>query len=295
MRIRCLMALASFSAGILPYVLTGAQLAASADCTYPLDTVGDWPRVLKTPADVAALRFAIYKAGDTLTTTSPDGAVLVSSKTSDAKEALPLTGGGLWTFANDKQNGEVSFTVRYSIYGNQGEGTETSPAKLVDSEELADLVDVGIAGDGYVFSWNGAGSLLAVMVLPAGFCLEQRADGTWRIVTSENGGLFTCAEISYQLDSKKDGPNRNLKIHDSRHVAYSGDYWRRDMSKSAILEFIPPDGKAPTVFDLCGTGATENSFTFDQTGAWKVRLTMADGTVREAIIRVKKGLVLSIH
>ena len=293
MKTRYLTAFAALALGVLPCV--GEDVATSADFAYALDTVKDWPRAIKTAADISALRPAVYKKGDTLTTTAPDGTQTTAAKSADGTAALTFGAGGLWTFANDKQKGEASFTVRHSIYGTQGAGTDASPAKLVDADELADLVDAGTAGSGYVFTLNGGDSLFGAMTLPDGFCLERRSDGTWRIVTSENGSLFTCAEISYPLDSEQRGPNRTLDLQASRHVAYSGDDWRRDMSKAAVLTFVPPDGGEPTVFNLTGTGVTEDSFTFDQTGIWIVRLTMADDTVREAAIRVKKGFVVSFR
>ena len=291
MRTRCLTAFAALAAGVLPCAVNGTQLAVSADCAYALDTVKDWPRAIKTAEDLSSLRLAVYKKGDTLTTTAPDGTVTTATKSSDTTEALPINAGGLWAFANDRQKGEASFTVRYSIYGTQGAGTDASPAKLVDADELSDLVNAGTAGNGYVFTLNGGDSLFDAMTLPTGFCLERRPNGTYRIVTSENGSLFTWAEISYSLDSRKKGPNRLLELDESFKVAYSGDDWRRDMSKAATLTFIPPEGE-PTVLDFTGTGVTPGTFTFNQRGVWIVRLTMADGTEREAVVKVRKGFLL---
>lgn len=292
MKAQTLVVFAVVAVGVLPCVGDDMPVSpSSADFMFALDTVKDWPRALKTAADVSSLRQAVYKAGDSLTTTAPDGSVTTVAKASDATETLPINAGGLWEFANARQ-GAVSFTARYSIYGTQGAGTDASPAKLVDADELADLVDAGTADVGYVFTLNGGDSLLGAMTLPDGFCLERRANGTYRIVSSVNGSLFTWAEISYPLDSERKGPNRRLGVRDVRQVAYSGDNWIGDMSKAAQLTFVPPTGE-DVVLDLAGTGAT--SFTFDRPGTWTIRLTMADGTVREATIRVKKTFTMSFR
>lgn len=281
MRTKCLTAFAALAAGVLPCF--GEDVATSADFVFSLDTVWDWPRAIKTAADVSALRQAVYKKGDTLATTAPDGTQTTAAKVSDTTEALPFNAGGLWTFANDKQKGEASFTVRHSIYGTQGAGTDASPAKLVDGEELGDLVDAGTAGSGYVFTMLDEEAMLASMALPNGFCLERRGNGTWRIVSSVNGSLFTWGEMSFALDSRRPGPTRTAVRSATPPVAYSGDNWRRDASKAVSLTIVSPQG-AETVLDLSGTGAT--SFDFDQFGVWTVRMTMADDSTREATVNV---------
>ena len=283
MRTQCLTAFAALAAGVLPCAVNGTQLAASADFAYALDTVKDWPRALKTSADISALRPAVYRKGDTLTTTAPDGTVTTAAKSTDGTAALTFGAGGLWTFANDRQKGEASFTVRHSIYGTQGAGTDASPAKLVDGEELGDLVDGGTAGSGYVFTMLDEEAMLASMALPDGFCLERRGNGTWRIVSSVNGSLFTWGEMSFALDSRRPGPTRTAVRSATPPVAYSGDDWRRDASKAVSLTFVSPQG-AETVLDLSGSGAT--SFDFDQFGVWTVRMTMADDSTREATVNV---------
>lgn len=292
MRTQCLTAFAALAAGVLPCAVKGTQLAVSADCAYALDTVKDWPRAIKTAEDLSSLRLAVYKKGDTLTTTAPDGTVTTATKSLDTVEALPINAGGLWAFANDRQKGEASFTVRHSIYGTLGDGTDASPAKLVDADELSDLVNAGTAGSGYVFTLNGVDSLLDLMTLPAGFCMERRSNGTYRIVTSENGSLFTWAEISYALDSRRPGPVRTAVRSKTPPVAYSGDNWIGDASKAVTLRIVSPE-HVETVLDLSGTGATP--FVFDRLGTWTVQMEMANGTTLETTINVFGGFTITFY
>ena len=176
-------------------------VAVSDDCAYALDTDGNWPKNIKTEADIAALRKAVYRAGDSLSVTASDGSVTVSEKESDSTEAFSFNAGGLWTFANDRQKGSVSFVVRHSLYGTLGDGTESSPAKLVDAEELADLVEEGTAGDGYFFTLESS-SLLAALQLPNGYCLSECEKGLFRMNVSEDRCRYTCSGVAYSVDAK---------------------------------------------------------------------------------------------
>lgn len=265
-------------------------VATSADCAYALDTEGGWPRSIKTAADVAALPLAVYRARDSLVTTAPDGTTTTTAKASDCAEALPINDGGLWTFANPQQKGEASFIVRHSIYGTLGEGTLASPAKLVDADELVDLEDAGMAGDGYCFTLLGGDSLLSALSVPSGFALAEAADGIWRMDASSEGCRYSSAAVAYPIDSKQLGPNRRTNRRGALPTAYSGDNWHRDISKSASLSFVDPDG-VETVVDRTGTGVT--SFAFNKLGTWTVTLTMQDSSTRVAKINVLAGFIIS--
>ena len=260
-------------------------VATSADCTYALDTVNDWPRTIKTAADIAALPEAIYRAGDSLTVTAPDGTTSTTAKTADSMESLPINAGGLWTFSNPRQKGTVSFTVRHSVYGTLGDGTEVSPAKLMDSEELSDLIENGVAGDGYFFRLD-SDSLIAALQLPSGYCLTESANGLFRMNESEDGCRYVCAGVGYPIDAKRSCSGRRIYQQDVLPVAYSGDSWRRDPAKMSTLTIVDPDGVENDPYELAGTGV--KSIPFNKLGVWRLRLDMENGKYCEASVNICK-------
>ena len=262
------------------------QPVASSDVyAYELDTVEDWPRTVKTEADIAALRKAVFRAGDSLTVTAPDGTTSTTAKTADSMESLPINAGGLWTFSNPRQKGTVSFTVRHSIYGTLGDGTEVSPAKLMDSEELSDLIENGVAGDGYFFRLD-SDSLIAALQLPSGYCLTESANGSFRMNKSEDGCRYVCADVGYPIDAKRSCSGRRIYQQDVLPVAYSGDSWRRDPVKTSILTIVDPDGVENDPYELAGTGV--KSISFNKLGVWRLRLDMENGKFCEASVNICK-------
>ena len=258
-------------------------VVTSADYTYALDTVNDWPRVLKTEADLTSLPTAVYRAGDSLTVTAPDGTTSTTTKIADSMESLPINAGGLWTFSNPRQKGTVSFTVRHSIYGTLGDGTEVSPAKLMDSEELSDLIENGVAGDGYFFRLD-SDSLIAALQLPSGYCLTESANGLFRMNESEDGCRYVCAGVGYPIDAKLSGSRRRIYQQDVLPVAYSGDSWRRDPAKTSTLTIVDPDGVENDPYELAGTGV--KSIPFNKLGVWRLRLDMENGKFCEASVNI---------
>ena len=256
-----------------------SSLAESSDCVYSVDTLGS-PRNIKTADDRSALWQATRRAGETVTLVSPSGvrSTLVSADSDETSVGLEFDAGGVWQVENSEQ-GSAVFTVRHSLCGTQGAGTETSPAKLVDGDELVDLS----AGDGFVFSLEPVEGLLNALSIPLGFRLVKVDDTTWRIVTSADGCLYAAAEIVYPIDSVEAGPNRSSKKKEVLPVSYSGDDWVRDMSKASTLTFVAHDGVESTV-SLNGTCAAQ--FKFHTSGVWTVRLTMADGSMKTAILNI---------
>lgn len=99
------------------------------------------------------------------------------------------------------------------------------------------------------------------------------------------------ATLSLKMHTVGVGPDRRGQSHQFPAVAYSGDNWLGAVAASTVT-FIPPDG-APTALNLTGTGIT--SFVFGKSGQWTVRLAMADGMTREAVITVIGGLVIIFH
>ena len=285
MRFRCLLVLAVVG------MLGGAARAedvASNTLTYSLDTCGTH-REVKTAEDLAALWPMQYRAGDTVKAIAPGGAesTLVSAAAADGSTSLPFNAGGFWTL-EDSVQGTATFTVRHSLYGTLGDGTAASPAKIVDGDELADLANAGTVRDEYFFTLNGLGTLLADLRVPAGMRLSS-ADGVWRVVSVSDGSLYECPAVTYLMNSVGQGPNRRVHENDTPPVAYSGDNWIGSASAAATVTLVPPQGEQ-TILDLSGTGTV--AFMFDQTGNWTVRLEMADGTTREAVIRVFAGFMI---
>ena len=254
----------------------------SVPCVYSADTLGS-PHNIKTADDQSELWAATRRIGETVTVVSPSGdrTTLIAAESDATSAALNLNAGGVWTLENSEQ-GTATFTVRHSLYGTQGAGTAASPAKLVDGDELVDLS----VGDGYVFRLEPVEALLDALSIPLGFRLVKVDDTTWRIVTSADGCLYAAAEIVYPIDSVEAGPNRSSKKKEVLPVSYSGDDWVRDMSKASTLTFVAPDGVESTV-SLNGTGAAQ--FKFHTSGVWTVRLTMADGSMKTAILNIISG------
>ena len=154
-----------------PLALAGAAFAdgeplatTASDFQYALDTVS--PVAVKAAADMPA---TLWRASDdAVEVVAPDG----TSDTVSGDTWSP-TAGGLWTLRRKGQGlaqDTALFTARHGLFGTQGAGTAASPAKIVDADELADLVDAGTVGSGYVFTLNGDNSLFDAMALPSGFC-----------------------------------------------------------------------------------------------------------------------------
>ena len=267
-----------------------SPIDVSPDCVYSADTLGS-PHNIKTAGDQSALRPVTRRAGETVTLVSPSGArtTLISAESAATSAALTLNAGGVWTVENSVQ-GTATFTVRHSLCGTQGVGTDASPAKLVDGDELIDLG----AGAGYVFRLEPVDGLLAALKIPLGFRLDRTDGGKWRILTSADGCLYVGTDTVYPADSKATGPDRATTKKTALPVAYSGDDWVRDMSKTATLTITSPDG-TETIVERTGTGA--EPFKFGKLGEWTVQLVMADGTTRTAIVTINPdaGFVLTFQ
>lgn len=139
-------------------------------------------------------------------------------------------------------------------------------------------------------------SLTSVLNAGGIWTLASSAQGTARIgvawtVHNDGGTLASGVTAeSYGIDSAQPGPDRKANLADILPVAYSGDNWIGDVSAAAALTFVSPDG-AETTLNLAGTGAT-TQFKFGKPGSWTVRLTMASGATRTAVISVCGGLVI---
>lgn len=258
--------------------------------TYSLDTEC-WPRSFKTEEDIAALDTAVRKLGETVTLISSDGesTTLVSAESNVESVELPMDKGGMWTLSNSRQ-GTVVYTVRHSLSGTVGEGTEESPARIVDGDELIDYS----VSNGYVFKLEGLQSLFEELRLPDNVRLElvNEAEDTWRLVADNSGLLHAWGEFTYSIDSLRDGPNRMVSIQGERHIAYSGDGWIGNDTSLTKVTFTPPKGSgiSPTTLNLTGTGTI--SFQFSKTGSWTIELEMANGEKMKSTILVVGGMTV---
>ena len=158
--------------------------ATSEAYEYRLDTLAQ-PRAIKTQAELDALWDATYSAGETVTVTSPSGvdSMPVSAASAAGEVALTFNAGGLWTAVNSAQ-GTATFTVRHSIFGTLGDGTSASPAKIVDTTEVLDLLNAGTASVGYVVTFAGASGLADEVILPGQYSFESAGEGLWSIATA---------------------------------------------------------------------------------------------------------------
>lgn len=194
---------------------------------------------------------------------------------------------------------------------------DSSPFAVTTAAEAADFSN-------YPLTWregetltveapNGTVTSVATTAATAGtYAFAPAAGGVWKITSSEEGTAHVCVLWSvfddggqvytsvtnypFAVDLLESGPNRKNNDRLFPPIAYSGDDWC-NCSKSALSTLIitPPAGKGDAaVYDsLVGTGV--QPFMFDKSGPWTVRLAMADGTTREAVITVIGGLVIVFH
>ena len=267
----------------------GGLVASSPASAWRVDSLPS-PRAIKTAADEAGLWPVTRRAGETVTLRSPSGSAstLIAADSDATSAALSLNAGGLWTASNSKQ-GTATFTVRHSLKGTLGGGTEASPAKLVDGDELVDYS----AGDGYVFTLNGDDSLLGALELPAGFRLEA-VDGAgaaqmWRIVSDASGKEYAWSDLVARLDTYLSGPDRRIHMQDTMPVSYSGDNWTRKLESASTLTLTAPSG-AVTEYDLSGTDSI--TVCFNETGAWLITLVSDGGTLTSTVNVSNVGLYI---
>ena len=139
------------------------------------------------------------------------------------------------------------------------------------------------------------------------------AGGVWTLANSGQGEAFVGVAWSihgdggmlaeggnvsgYVVDTMQDGPDRKLLDRNAPPVAYSGDDWVGDVSKAATVTFTPPTGSGlePTTWDDLSGGNGVRAFEFSKPGNWTVLMTFADGTTREATVKVTGGFIMVIR
>ena len=232
-----------------------------------------------------------YGACDAVTTTAPSGTddVLLEYATESGSLAWTPNSGGVWMFSSARQ-GETTFTVRYSIFGARGAGTEADPAKIVDDNEL---VDIG-ATAGYVFVPSGVGTLLDTIILPQDTVLATlQDDGRCRLATSTAGELYESAAVATFFDTEDPGPNRRAYLNESIPVAYAGDGWRvPETTASSTITITPPSGAA---LQASFTGWGSMPFLPNKNGTYAITLATSMGTYNASVLVRGRGLQLILR
>ena len=139
------------------------------------------------------------------------------------------------------------------------------------------------------------------------------AGGVWTLANSGQGTAFVGVAWSvygdggmlaadgpvsgYVVDTMQDGPDRKLWDRNAPPVAYSGDNWAGDISKAATVTFTPPTGSGlePTTWNDLSGGSGVRAFAFSKPGKWTVLMTFADGTTREATVKVVGGFIMVFY
>ena len=125
-----------------------AALGASADET-PLATTQQacafaFDSLMPQPFRVASLSSATalpYLSLQTVKATAPDGTVTTLASAGNTAGTVDWTpnAGGVWVLENSVE-GRVLFAARHDLFGTQGTGTASNPLKIVDVEEISDLI-----------------------------------------------------------------------------------------------------------------------------------------------------------
>ena len=264
-----------------------AAVACSAPVAALLDTSGS-PRAIKGAEELADLRPLTCRAGETVTLIAPDGTAvsLVEGAASDSVAWMPSSG-GIWTVSNSVQ-GTATFTVRHSLFGAMPD-----PAQLVDADELADLVEVSAADDGFVFDLVEGAVGLDELALPNGYSVSPHGNGHYVLAAVADGSVWNGAPFASDIDTKSAGPDRKAYIGKTRSVSYSGDGWRGGAYAVSALTITSPSGGGER-HEFSGTGSYP--FRPAEEGVWLLTLNMADGTALESQISVfRRDFVVTIR
>ena len=192
------------------------------------------------------------------------------------------TEGGTWTLVNSG-SGTAVFGVRYSLFASQGSGTAASPLRLVDDDELEDLVSSGTASNGTVFILESSTSI-GGLALPAGYGIDSLGGGAYRLTELGGGPLFTDEPKSFALDTELPGPDRKAVKRELARVAYSGDNWLGGSAASTLTVTSPTSTQ--TQYSRTGSGYID--FRLNESGLWTLALSPSSGTALAATIDVKE-------
>ena len=265
----------------------GALVEASVpSSTFSLDTLV--PRAMTTSGSISLP----CASGATVAVTSPAGKSSTLAAGTGAYTWTPDEG-GFWTLSNSKE-GTTTFTVRYSNFpGTEGAGTEASPLKVVDEEELVDLVAAGRVGNGTVFTLCGGDNLLSRLERPEGYGIVAKADGNFALDSSDPRLVAGISSSEFVLDLENEGPNRRGNRRDLwPDIAYTGDGWAFAADAASTLTLTPPE-ESPVATAKTGTGAVP--FIPHKSGTWTVTLAYGSTVLTGEIKVCDSGMYIMVR
>ena len=217
-----------------------------------------------------------------MTVIAPDGTETTLADGSSAGTAtLALGAGGCWTLVNSRA-GESEITVRYSLYGSAGSGTESDPLKVVDAEEIAEI-DGETATSGLHIALRGADGLdLATLALGSGLSLTGLGDGVWRIDAAAEGKAATSAAAIYLADTR---PSPRAVKTAAEQDEIIGGTWKATRRADEAVTLVSPSGSRTTLM-AANSAATSAALPLNAGGVWTVE-NSAQGT---AIFTVRRSL-----
>ena len=263
------------------------SVADSNVLTASLDTIGS-VHAITSIADAVTL---VCRPGSMVTAADADsGETRTLTASASGSVSWMPTAGGLWTL-NNSIDGRAEFTVRYSLFGAQGSGSESDPFKVVDSEEISDLVEAGTMTDGCYLVLRGADGLIDEISMPTGHALREQGNGVVRFEAVSDGLVYGGMPVTTFIDAKTDGPNRVMKRRrEVRLISYSGDGWLGSPSATATLTLVSPSG-----ISSCETvqGTGRFAFSPQQSGAWTVTLDSEAETLSSQLIVLPLSMNIS--
>lgn len=273
--------------GVVQMAFSGELLTTSDTASFDCDTV-----VPHAVTSSSAVTLPKYAANATITVVTPSGKSSTLVSGASAYSWTPDEG-GMWTVKNSVE-GTAEFTVRYTLFpGTEGAGTAESPLKIVDGDELVDLVNESRIDSGTVFSLNGGEGLYSRLECPDGYGVLLLGDGLYRLDESADGLVVASEVADFVADTVGEGPDRRGKKRDPwPGIAFTGDGWAGSADAASTLTVTSPKGVASSNAHV-GSGAVE--FAPDATGVWTVELSYGSTTLTSAVTVTDFGTVLFVR
>jgi hypothetical protein len=259
---------------------------------FSLDTTGE-------PALVTSSSRAVQlwcRAGDSVFAVekfSLAAATPVAGAQSTGMQSWTPAAGGVWHLEHPRE-GSAEVRVRYSIFSEQ-EGFESSPAKFVDADELAQEAQIAAAGGNlagyYFFAFER--QLQDLLPVFPGYRVEDVGGGVYRFVSAADGEVYRSGASVFTVDSVKPGPGRRVRIDETPAVAYSGDNWMGAESAASTLTVTSPSGVSESR-DFSGTGA-KTLPKFSEAGKWTLKLESASGVMMSELNVVEPPVAIIIR
>lgn len=248
----------------------GEPLYTSTNVTAVLDTSGS-PYAVLSADDGATVT---YRSGEAVSVVSADGTATPLLEAQDGRGTatwLP-DAGGVYVLSNSV-SGTAVFSVRYSDFGTEGTGSSEDPVKIMDNEEISDLVDSGKLSSGMLFSLQSPAVSIGGSSCVDGYCVQAADDDMYMLVESSDGVRYSGRSVSSFMETMSPGPDRRIRLRDVAAIAYSGNPWIKGADGASTLTLASPSG-ADTEHTFSGTGAV--AFCPDEKGVWTVTLTAGD-------------------